>query len=108
METLRIGERFPELQARAVDGSTVRIPDDLEGVITALIFYRGHSGSHCRQQLADFQQHKAEFDAVDAQIVALSADGEEETWGTVQELGLEFRVLYGLDPEATSCSRSIP
>jgi peroxiredoxin len=52
--------------------------------------------------LADFQQHKAEFDALDAQIVALSADREEEAWGTVQELGLEFRVLYDLDPEATS------
>jgi peroxiredoxin len=52
--------------------------------------------------LADFQQHQAEFDALDTRIVALSADREEEAWGTVQELGLEFRVLYGLDPEATS------
>ena len=52
--------------------------------------------------MADFQQHKAGFDALDAQIVALSADREEEAWGTAQELGLEFRVLYDLDPEATS------
>jgi peroxiredoxin len=52
--------------------------------------------------LADFKRHTPEFDALDAQIVALSADGEEEAGGTVQELGLKFRVLYGLDPEATS------
>jgi peroxiredoxin len=52
--------------------------------------------------LADFQQHKAEFDALDAEIVALSADREEEAEGTVEQLGLEFRVLYDLDPEATS------
>jgi peroxiredoxin len=52
--------------------------------------------------LADFKQHQAEFDALDAQVVALSADREEEAWGTVQELGLAFRVLFGLDPEATS------
>jgi peroxiredoxin len=52
--------------------------------------------------LADFKHHKAEFDAIDAQIVALSADREEEARGTVEQLGLEFRVLYGLDPEATS------
>jgi peroxiredoxin len=52
--------------------------------------------------LADFQQHKAEFDALDAEVVALSADREEEALGTVEQLGLEFRVLYGLDPEATS------
>jgi peroxiredoxin len=42
METLRVGERFPELQGRAVDGSTLRIPDDLQGIIAVLIFYRGH------------------------------------------------------------------
>jgi peroxiredoxin len=52
--------------------------------------------------LADFQQHKAEFDALDAQIVALSADREEDAEGTVERLGLEFTVLYDLDPEATS------
>jgi peroxiredoxin len=52
--------------------------------------------------LADFQQHRAEFDASSAEIVALSADTREDAWGTVERLGLEFRVLYGLDPEATS------
>ena len=52
--------------------------------------------------MADFQQHKAEFDALNAEIVALSADPEEEAWGTVERLGLKFRAVYGLDPEATS------
>jgi peroxiredoxin len=42
METLRIGERFPELQGRAVDGSTLRIPDELGDSIAVLLFYRGH------------------------------------------------------------------
>ena len=42
METLRVGERFPELQARAVDGTTLRIPDGLQGRVAVLIFYRGH------------------------------------------------------------------
>jgi peroxiredoxin len=52
--------------------------------------------------LADFQQHKTELDALDTEIVALSADSEEEAEGTVERLGLEFTVLYDLDPEATS------
>jgi peroxiredoxin len=52
--------------------------------------------------LADFQQHKAELDALDAQVVALSSDREEEAEGTVERLGLEFMVLYDLNPEATS------
>ena len=48
--------------------------------------------------MADFQQSKAEFDSIDARIVALSADREEEAQGTVERVGLEFTVLYGLDP----------
>jgi peroxiredoxin len=52
--------------------------------------------------LADFQQNKTGFDPLDARIVALSADREDEARGTVERLGLEFTVLYGLDPEATS------
>ena len=52
--------------------------------------------------MADFQQHKAELDALDAQVVALSSDREEEAEGTVERLGLEFMVLYDLNPEATS------
>jgi peroxiredoxin len=42
MQTLRIGERFPDLQGRAVDGTTLRIPDELRGRIAVLLFYRGH------------------------------------------------------------------
>jgi peroxiredoxin len=52
--------------------------------------------------LADFQRHKAELDAVETRIVALSADGEEEAQGTVDQLGLEFTVLYDLNAEVTS------
>jgi peroxiredoxin len=42
METLRIGEHFATLQARAADGGTVRIPDELHDRVTVLLFYRGH------------------------------------------------------------------
>jgi peroxiredoxin len=42
METLRVGEQFPELQARAVDGTTLRLPDQLRDIIAVLLFYRGH------------------------------------------------------------------
>jgi hypothetical protein len=43
MDTLGIGERFPELQAaRAVEGSTLRIPDELHDLTAVLLFYRGH------------------------------------------------------------------
>ncbi|MBI4503616.1 MAG: redoxin domain-containing protein [Gemmatimonadetes bacterium] len=52
--------------------------------------------------MADFQQHHAEFNALDTQVVALSADMESDARETVEKLGLDFTVLYGLDPESTS------
>ena len=52
--------------------------------------------------MADFQQRQAQFDELDARIIALSSDREEEAAGTVKRLGLKFTVLYDLDPEATS------
>ena len=42
METLRLGTRFPTLQAQAVDGTTLRIPGELQDSTAVLLFYRGH------------------------------------------------------------------
>jgi peroxiredoxin len=42
METLRIGDQFPTLQAQAAHGNTLRIPDELRGHVAVLLFYRGH------------------------------------------------------------------
>lgn len=41
METLKVGERFPEIQLEAVDGSMIDVPQELEGVRAVLLFYRG-------------------------------------------------------------------
>ena len=52
--------------------------------------------------MADYQQHLAELEALGTEIVALSSDDEEHARGTVEKMGLEFTVLYGLDPDSTS------
>lgn len=41
METLNVGERFPDMKLEAVDGSTIQVPQELEGVRAVLLFYRG-------------------------------------------------------------------
>jgi peroxiredoxin len=38
---LNTGDSFPEYQVRTVDGRTLRIPQDLSGEYSVLIFYRG-------------------------------------------------------------------
>jgi peroxiredoxin len=42
MDTLKIGDRFPELQTTLVGGNALRVPHDLHGSTAVLIFYRGH------------------------------------------------------------------
>lgn len=51
--------------------------------------------------MADYQSHQADFDALEARVVALSADEENDARGTAEQLGLSFPVLFGLDARAT-------
>ena len=41
-DKLQQGDRFPPLTLNLIDGGSIRIPDDLSGRYTALLFYRGH------------------------------------------------------------------
>lgn len=41
MNTLRIGDRFPELTVEAVGGGKLRLPDEVKGSYALLVFYRG-------------------------------------------------------------------
>lgn len=42
METLRVGQRFPDMTARATDGSELTLPASVAGHDSVLLFYRGH------------------------------------------------------------------
>lgn len=52
--------------------------------------------------MADFQQHKAAFDELGAQIVAFSSDPHDSAQTTVAKLGLGFSVAHDLDAAETS------
>jgi peroxiredoxin len=39
---LQQGDRFPSLALKLVDGTTIRIPDEMPGRYAVLLFYRGH------------------------------------------------------------------
>lgn len=41
MNTLQIGDRFPQLTFDTVDGGTLRLPEDLAGLHGIILFYRG-------------------------------------------------------------------
>lgn len=41
-EKLQQADRFPSLTLKLVDGSAVRIPEEMLGRYAILLFYRGH------------------------------------------------------------------
>jgi peroxiredoxin len=41
-EKLQQGDRFPALTLKLVDGSTIRLPDQMPTRYAAVLFYRGH------------------------------------------------------------------
>jgi peroxiredoxin len=52
--------------------------------------------------LADFQALHAELQAEGIFVAAASVDPADAAQETVQDLGLEYPVAYGLEPEAVS------
>lgn len=54
--------------------------------------------------MADYQSNIARFDSVGAAVVALSVDTWEDARHTVEQHGVTFSVLYGLDARRTVAS----
>lgn len=52
--------------------------------------------------MADFQEHREELTAHGTSIVAGSSDSREGAEKAIEEWGLSYPVLFGLDPEETS------
>ncbi|HSM15376.1 MAG TPA: redoxin domain-containing protein [Gemmatimonadales bacterium] len=95
---MEVGEPFPVVRAHRLGGGKIVLPGDVADRWAVILFYRGNWCPYCRQQLADFQEHLDRFRAADVSVIALSADPEVEARTTVEELGIEFQVGYGLAP----------
>jgi peroxiredoxin len=49
--------------------------------------------------LADFQEHLDRLDDLGVSVAALSVDPEEDARSVVEDIGIDYPVLYGLDCE---------
>lgn len=52
--------------------------------------------------MADFAKNQTQLDELDVRIVAVSSDPRAQAKKTVDELGLKFPVIHGMDPDETS------
>ena len=90
---LQPGDIAPDFILPNVDGSSVRLYSELEEGPVVLVFYRGGWCPYCNIHLRGFQKLLAEFNAVGAQVVAISPQLPDESLTTREKDELAFPVL---------------
>jgi peroxiredoxin len=97
MTVLSNGDLFPNLSVPAVGGGTlIDLPEVLTGSYGVVLIYRGSWCPYCNAQLASFSRATDELTARDAQVVALSVDGE----ATSADLAEKHRIAFPLGHSA--------
>ena len=102
MTLLDRGDRFPALTIDVAGGDALQLPDALAGHYGIVLLYRGSWCPFCNAQLAAFQRAGDALAALDARVVALSADDEATTLALIAEHGLEFPVGHSADVGAVA------
>ena len=99
VEMLKQGDHFPSVTLKLLDGGTITIPDEMPGRYVLLLFYRGHWSPYCGRQLAAYEEHKAELEALGATIYAISVDDPEQAREIRDKNGVTFAVAHGATRE---------
>lgn len=96
------GDKFPTMTVTTIDGSSVTLPDALNGHFAAVLFYRGKWCPFCNRQLKSYQRGLSKLTDEDIKVFALSVDTLEDAKAIVEEHAVTFPVAYGLEAAATS------
>jgi thioredoxin-dependent peroxiredoxin len=91
-----VGDKAPQFTLPATGGSTVSL-DDYLGKPVVLVFYPGDDTPVCTKQLNSYNRDLGEFEALDAQILAISAQGIDSHESFAGKHGLKFPLLADTD-----------
>ena len=88
-KTLTPGAAFPKQTVQTVDGSQVVLgtPDAAKGDWQLVIVYRGKHCPICKNYLTELNGMLSDFNAIDVDVVAVSADPLEKAKAEVDEIG---------------------
>lgn len=95
--TLKVGDKAPDFRLLDSNSKEVALSDFLGSKKIVLAFYRGDWCPFCNKQMKRFTRDYSRFQAVDAEIVAISVDGVDTTNKFVEKIGMPFPVLS--DPQ---------
>ena len=96
-----IGDRAPEFTLSGPGGRTVSL-SDYAGKPVVLVFYPGDDSPVCTKQLNAYNDGLEEFEALDAQIVGISAQDVASKDAFVAKHGFDFPLLADTDNEVAA------
>ena len=91
-----VGDDAPDFRLPATGGSTVAL-SDYTGRPVVLVFYPGDDTPVCTKQLNSYNRELAAFDALNAQVLGISAQGVESHETFASKQGLKFPLLADTD-----------
>lgn len=91
---LGAGDAVPQIVLRDAAGEAVDVGSLLQSGPVVLSFYRGSWCPYCNLELRALQEHLAEFQALGAQLVAVSPELPERSLVTAHDSGLGFPLLF--------------
>jgi peroxiredoxin Q/BCP len=91
-----IGDRAPSFSLPAAGGSTISL-EQYAGRPVVLVFYPGDDTPVCTKQLNSYNDELAQFEALDAQVLGISAQGVESHEKFTGKHGFKFPLLADTD-----------
>lgn len=94
--SVSVGDRAPDFTLPSSDGSQVSLRD-YAGRPVVLVFYPGDDTPVCTKQLNTYNDDLAEFEALDAQVLAISAQSVDSHQKFAGKHGFRFPLLADTD-----------
>ncbi|MGB3491330.1 MAG: peroxiredoxin-like family protein [Elainellaceae cyanobacterium] len=92
-QSLKVGDRLPEVELPNATGETIRLYDLLKQGPLVISFYRGQWCPYCNLELKALQAVVAQVEAEGASLVAISPQTPDQSLSTQEKNELEFEVL---------------
>ncbi len=98
---LKAGHPFPEVRATLLGGDSVILGAPLGDASWQAIFvYRGQHCPLCTKYLNQLEDFKTAFAEAGVEVVAVSADSEQQVRGHLEKLAVSFPVAYDLSEQS--------
>ena len=94
--SIAVGDRAPQFTLPATGGDTVSL-SDFAGRPVVLVFYPGDDTPVCTKQLNSYNDGLDQFEALDAQVLGISAQGVDSHEKFSGKHGFKFPLLADTD-----------